>query len=127
MFALTAVFVLTAVVSTVNAYMVSNRTLNGSSNWTTFITENVGNDFHTTIYPTYKNEPTISVENSIRRKESGSWVEKSNKVFYISTLNECYHYDLNLSGVQATRAYWRNRDLGTRVIADLYIDPDHMN
>lgn len=125
-FTFAIIFVLTVVVTSVGATMVSSRTLNGGDGYT-FLVNNVGNDFHTTVYPTYKNEPVIRVKSDIKRKVNGVWQSQTHTIHYVSTINECYHYNVNLKGVETTRGYFQNLDSGTRVIADLYIDPDHMN
>lgn len=116
-----AVFSFTFIV--VSAKSLKEVTLNGQDAASLIVKYGTEPDFHTSIYPTYLNENSITIENTIqRRNSSGNWTNIVQNRFPVSKVKRSYILNVSLTKTADTRTIWRNIDSGTRVIADLYIN-----
>lgn len=107
----------------VSAKSLKEVTLNGQESGSLIVKYGTEADFHTSIYPTYLNENSINIENTIqRRNSSGNWNNIIQNRFPVSKVKRSYILNVSLTKTADTRTIWWNIDSGTRVIADLYIN-----
>lgn len=78
---------------------------------------------HTSLLPTYMNESSIKVENTVQRRNSlGNWQNRVQNRFTVSAINKSYIINFDLGTTADTRAIWINLDAGTRIKGNVYIN-----
>ncbi len=119
-----AIFIVCCITITVpSAKSLKNTTLYGLDNTGIILKYNTESDFHTSIYPLYKNEDTIKMQNIIQRKDAnGNWVKIIRNHFDITKTKRSYILNVSVANTADTRSSWFNLSRGTTIVADLYVN-----
>ncbi len=110
-------------ISSVNALASSLINLYGNKA-TALILENADWDLHTSIWPTYINEPVINVINTVQRKNFwGNWENQAQLTFNVNQAEKAYQmYFQFQESKKDTRSIWYNDTSGSTLRGYFFID-----